>query len=116
MEEETAAKESDTSRHFLRQWIEADVAAGKTGGEVTTRFPPEPNGYIHIGHAKAVCVDFGMARLFGGECHLRLDDTNPTKESDEYAENIKNDIRWLGWQWSGEGDGAEPGFYNVGTL
>ena len=101
--------ESDTSRHFLRQWIEKDVADGKTGGKVVTRFPPEPNGYIHIGHAKAVCVDFGMARLFGGECHLRLDDTNPTKESDEYAENIKKDINWLGFQWSGElpeaGDG-----------
>jgi glutaminyl-tRNA synthetase len=108
--------ESDTSRHFLRQWIEADVAAGTTGGKVVTRFPPEPNGYIHIGHAKAVCVDFGMAELFGGECHLRLDDTNPTKESDEYAENIKKDIRWLGFQWSGEGDGKEPGFYNASNM
>ena len=101
-------KESDTSRHFLRQWIEEDVAAGRTGGTVVTRFPPEPNGYIHIGHAKAVCVDFGMAKLFGGECH--------TKESDEYAENIKNDIRWLGWQWSGAGDGKEPGFYNASNM
>ena len=109
-------EESDTSRHFLRQWIEADVAAGRTGGTVVTRFPPEPNGYIHIGHAKAVCVDFGMAELFGGECHLRLDDTNPAKESDEYAENIKNDIRWLGFQWSGEGDSGEPGFYNASNM
>ncbi len=109
-------KESDTSRHFLRQWIEEDHAAGRTGGTVVTRFPPEPNGYIHIGHAKAVCVDFGMAKLFGGECHLRLDDTNPTKESDEYAENIKNDIRWLGFQWSGAGDGKEPGFYNASNM
>ncbi len=108
--------ESDTSRHFLRQWIEEDVAAGKTGGKVVTRFPPEPNGYIHIGHAKAVCVDFGMAALFGGECHLRLDDTNPAKESDEYAENIKRDIRWLGFEWSGEGDGAEAGFYNASNM
>ena len=108
--------ESDTSRHFLRQWIEKDVAAGKTGGKVVTRFPPEPNGYIHIGHAKAVCVDFGMAKLFGGECHLRLDDTNPTKESDEYAENIKKDINWLGFQWSGEGDAGEPGFYNASNM
>ncbi len=108
--------ESDTSRHFLRQWIEKDVADGKTGGKVVTRFPPEPNGYIHIGHAKAVCVDFGMAELFGGECHLRLDDTNPTKESDEYAENIKRDINWLGFQWSGEGDAGEPGFYNASNM
>ena len=108
--------ESDTSRHFLRQWIEKDVADGKTGGTVVTRFPPEPNGYIHIGHAKAVCVDFGMAELFGGECHLRLDDTNPAKESDEYAENIKKDIAWLGFKWSGEGDGAEPGFYNASNM
>ena len=108
--------ESDTSRHFLRQWIEKDVADGKTGGKVVTRFPPEPNGYIHIGHAKAVCVDFGMAALFGGECHLRLDDTNPTKESDEYAENIKRDINWLGFQWSGEGDAGEAGFYNASNM
>ena len=109
-------EEKDTSRHFLRQWIEADVAAGRTGGKVVTRFPPEPNGYIHIGHAKAICVDFGMAELFGGECHLRLDDTNPAKESDEYAENIKNDIRWLGFRWSGEGDSGEPGFYNASNM
>ena len=108
--------ESDTSRHFLRQWIEQDVADGKTGGKVVTRFPPEPNGYIHIGHAKAVCVDFGMAKLFNGECHLRLDDTNPTKESDEYAENIKRDINWLGFQWSGPGDAGEPGFYNASNM
>lgn len=108
--------ESDTSRHFLRQWIEKDIAEGKTGGKVVTRFPPEPNGYIHIGHAKAVCLDFGMAELFGGECHLRLDDTNPTKESDEYAENIKKDIKWLGFNWSGEGDSGEAGFYNASNM
>ena len=109
-------KESDTSRHFLRQWIESDVEQNLTGGKVVTRFPPEPNGYIHIGHAKAVCLDFGMAELFGGECHLRLDDTNPAKESDEYAENIKKDIKWLGFRWSGEGDGEEPGFYNASNM
>ena len=108
--------ESDTSRHFLRQWIEKDIAEGKTGGKVVTRFPPEPNGYIHIGHAKAVCLDFGMAELFGGECHLRLDDTNPAKESDEYAENIKKDIKWLGFSWSGEGDGTEKGFYTASNM
>ena len=106
----------DTARHFLRQWIEDGVKAGRTGGTVVTRFPPEPNGYIHIGHAKAVCVDFGMAALFGGQCHLRMDDTNPTKETDEYAENIKKDIRWLGFEWSGEGDGKEPGFYNASNM
>ncbi|HBJ59561.1 MAG TPA: glutamine--tRNA ligase [Verrucomicrobia bacterium] len=108
--------ESDTSRHFLRQWIEKDVAEGRTGGLVVTRFPPEPNGYIHIGHAKAVCVDFGMAELFGGQCHLRMDDTNPTKESVEFAENIKRDIRWLGFQWSGPGDGEEPGYYYASNM
>ena len=86
-------------KHFLEQWIEADVLAGRIGGRVVTRFPPEPNGYLHIGHAKAICLDFGMAEKFGGECHLRLDDTNPSKESDEFAENIKNDIRWLGFDW-----------------
>ncbi len=85
--------------HFLQQWIAADVAAGKNGGTVVTRFPPEPNGYLHIGHAKAICIDFGMAKLFNGVCHLRMDDTNPSKESDEYADNIKHDINWLGFDW-----------------
>ena len=113
---EEIVKESDTSRHFLRQWIDESIATGKTGGKVVTRFPPEPNGYIHIGHAKAICVDFGMAELFNGECHLRLDDTNPAKETDEYAQNIKNDIRWLGFQWSGEGDGEEAGFFNASNM
>ena len=98
MSDETMNEErsSDTARHFLRQWIAEHVDAGRTGGQVVTRFPPEPNGYIHIGHAKAVHIDFGMAKLFGGTCHLRMDDTNPSKESDEYAENIQKDIHWLG--------------------
>lgn len=100
--EETHAPESDTARHFVRQWIAADVAAGKNGGEVVTRFPPEPNGYLHIGHAKAITIDFGMAKEFGGRCNLRMDDTNPAKESDEYVESIKTDVRWMGWDW---GDG-----------
>ena len=107
--EEPKTNESDTSRHFLKQWISDDVAAGKTGGCVTTRFPPEPNGYIHIGHAKAICIDFGMATTFGGQCNLRMDDTNPSKESDEYAESIKEDIHWLGFDWGN-------GYYNAANL
>lgn len=87
--------------HFIREIITADVQAGKNGGQVVTRFPPEPNGYLHIGHAKAICLDFGMAQEFGGKCHLRMDDTNPAKESVEYVESIKKDVRWLGWDWGG---------------
>ncbi len=90
---------SDTSRHFLRQWIAEEVAAGLPGGQVVTRFPPEPNGWLHIGHAKAICIDFGMAKEFGGVCNLRMDDTNPSKESDEYVQAIQADVRWLGFEW-----------------
>ena len=73
--------------------------AGRHGGRVATRFPPEPNGYLHIGHAKAICVDFGLAQEFGGTCNLRFDDTNPTTEDVEYVEAIQEDIRWLGFEW-----------------
>ena len=90
---------SDTGRHFLRQWIEAEVAAGLPGGQVATRFPPEPNGWLHIGHAKAICIDFGMAAEFNGVCNLRMDDTNPSKESEDYVRAIKNDVTWLGFKW-----------------
>ncbi len=85
--------------NFIRDLVKADVAAGKHAGRVETRFPPEPNGYLHIGHVKAICLDFGMAREFGGVCHLRMDDTNPTKENMEYVESIKRDIHWLGFDW-----------------
>jgi len=84
---------------FIREIVSADVTAGKNGGKVITRFPPEPNGYLHIGHAKAICLDFGVASEFGGTCNLRFDDTNPVKEDIEYVDSIKDDVRWLGFDW-----------------
>lgn len=84
---------------FIREAVIADTASGRFDGRVHTRFPPEPNGYLHIGHAKAICIDFGIARDFGGQCNLRYDDTNPVKEDVEYVESIKEDIRWLGFDW-----------------
>lgn len=85
--------------NFVQQMIADDLAAGKNGGRLNTRFPPEPNGYLHIGHAKAICMDFGAAEMFGGTCNLRFDDTNPTKEDTEYVDAIKEDIKWLGFDW-----------------
>jgi glutaminyl-tRNA synthetase len=87
------------SNHFIAQQIRADLAAGKHGGRVATRFPPEPNGYLHLGHGKSICLNFGMAQEFGGSCNLRFDDTNPVKEELEYVEAIKNDVHWLGFEW-----------------
>ncbi len=85
---------------FIRQIVAADVANGKNGGRVQTRFPPEPNGYLHIGHAKAICISFEIAREFGGTCFLRFDDTNPEKEDMEFVQAIENDVRWLGYEWA----------------
>ncbi len=84
---------------FIREIVAEETASGKWGGRVVTRFPPEPNGYLHIGHAKSICLNFGIAAEFGGKCNLRFDDTNPTKEEVEYVESIKEDIRWLGFDW-----------------
>ncbi|MDL2231444.1 glutamine--tRNA ligase/YqeY domain fusion protein [Porphyromonadaceae bacterium OttesenSCG-928-L07] len=90
------------SLNFIEQIVEEDIAAGKNGGKVITRFPPEPNGYLHIGHAKAICMDFGLAAKYNGKCNLRFDDTNPAKEDVEYTDSIQEDIKWLGFQWDGE--------------
>ncbi|MFQ5678995.1 MAG: glutamine--tRNA ligase/YqeY domain fusion protein [Gemmatimonadota bacterium] len=91
----------ETPRDFVREIVAADVAAGRHGGRVATRFPPEPNGYLHIGHAKAICLDFGVAEEFGGVCHLRMDDTNPETEDPRYVEAIARDVEWLGFRWAG---------------
>lgn len=98
MSNEETAKQND----FVRQIVADDVAAGKHGGRVHTRFPPEPNGYLHIGHAKSICLNFGIAQEFAGKCNLRFDDTNPTKEDVEYVDSIKEDVCWLGFEWDGE--------------
>jgi glutaminyl-tRNA synthetase len=92
-------EESKLSISFIEQFIVDDLKEGKNKGKIITRFPPEPNGYLHIGHAKAICLDFGMARKFGGKCNLRFDDTNPVKEEVEYVDSIKEDIHWLGFDW-----------------
>jgi len=94
---ELAAKNESIS--FIEQFIIEDLKEGKNQGRIHTRFPPEPNGYLHIGHAKAICLDFGMAKKYGGKCNLRFDDTNPVKEETEYIDSIKEDIRWLGFDW-----------------
>ncbi|HKX31943.1 MAG TPA: glutamine--tRNA ligase/YqeY domain fusion protein [Blastocatellia bacterium] len=96
-----ASVESAGRSNFIRDIIIEDLQEGKHGGRVQTRFPPEPNGYLHIGHAKAICLDFGLAAEFGGKCNLRFDDTNPSKEETEYVESIMKDIRWLGFKWDG---------------
>ena len=100
MEVAPVEEESKKSLNFIEQFVEEDLKEGKNGGRIQTRFPPEPNGYLHIGHAKAICLDFGVAQRYGGTCNLRFDDTNPVKEDVEYVDSIKEDIQWLGYKWS----------------
>ena len=99
-EKNVEVKESSVkTNNFVHQYVEQDLLEGKNDGRVHTRFPPEPNGYLHIGHAKAICLDFGTAEKFGGKCNLRFDDTNPSKEDVEYVDSIQEDVRWLGFDW-----------------
>src|SRR6478736_8079819 len=94
--------EGTSASNFIREIVAADRVAGKHGGRVVTRFPPEPNGYLHIGHAKSICLNFGLAAEYAGKCHLRMDDTNPAKEDIEYVESIREDVRWLGFDWGSD--------------
>src|SRR5246127_5891226 len=103
---ETTVREA--GQDFIRDIVTADLASGRQKS-VVTRFPPEPNGYLHIGHAKSICVNFGLAADYGGVCHLRFDDTNPEKESVEYVDSIVDAVRWLGFEWNK--DGAEHRYY-----
>jgi len=95
---DSVTETTETGRDFIRDIVQADLDAGRVSG-VVTRFPPEPNGYLHIGHAKSICLNFGVAQEFGGQCHLRFDDTNPVKEEQEFIDAIERDVRWLGFDW-----------------
>jgi len=99
MSDEHAAAAPQAPVDFIRSIVSDDLASGKHGGRVATRFPPEPNGYLHIGHAKSICLNFGIAQETGGTCNLRFDDTNPAKEDVEYVDAIEEDVRWLGFAW-----------------
>ena len=102
IENKELTPEKESGLNFVEQMVADDLKNGKNGGRLNTRFPPEPNGYLHIGHAKAICMDFGVAEKFGGTCNLRFDDTNPVKEDVEYVDSIKRDIHWLGFDWAVE--------------
>src|SRR2546421_7982227 len=104
-----AMERPPSGSNFIRQIVEADLAAGKYGS-VRTRFPPEPNGYLHFGHAKSICLNFGLAQQYGGACHLRFDDTNPTKEEQEYVDAIRDAVKWLGFDWGAHGEHASGYF------
>ncbi len=92
---------NERSLNFIEEIIEEHNRTGRFDGRVHTRFPPEPNGYLHIGHAKSICLNFGLAKKYGGKCNLRFDDTNPEKEEQEYVDSIMEDVRWLGFEWDG---------------
>src|ERR1041384_3423105 len=96
---DTSERPGERPKNFIQEIIDEDARTGRFGGKVQTRFPPEPNGYLHIGHAKSICINFGLASQNGGLCNLRFDDTNPVKEDVEYVDSIKNDVRWLGFDW-----------------
>src|SRR5215207_734774 len=94
------AQDQNQGLDFIRRVVEEDIRSNKWGGRIATRFPPEPNGYLHIGHAKAICLSFGIAEEYGGTYNLRYDDTNPSKEEEEYVKGIEADVEWLGFKWS----------------
>ena len=113
MEDSTREKKN---LHFLEQIVEKELAEGKNDGAIQLRFPPEPNGYLHIGHAKSICLNFGLAQQYGGQCNLRFDDTNPEKEDTEYVDSIQADIKWLGFDWSGEPKYASDYFEDLYAM
>jgi hypothetical protein len=106
-------KTGSTPSNFIREIVKEDIASNKWGGRVCTRFPPEPNGFLHIGHAKSICINFGLATEFGGVCNLRFDDTNPIKEEEGYIQSIIEDVRWLGFDWGDKIYYASGYFYQL---